>query len=125
MGPLSFIQSLSQGMAQLSQILLVYLYIFTATPNLFLPILNIFMHISTYFHVYLYLFSCIFLLISTYLPQKCGIFATDCHKSVLFYYRLPQKCGILLQFDTKVWARNVPQNEVQTNYVPHVPQMRY
>ena len=22
-------------------------------------------------------------------------------------------------------ARNVPQNEVQTNYVPHVPQMRY
>merc|ERR1712030_209933 len=42
-------------------------------------------HISTYFkhiYTYLYIFSCIFLLISTYLPQKCGI---------------------LPQFSTKVW----------------------
>merc|ERR1711936_197104 len=72
--------------------------------DIFLPILNIFIHISTYFHVYFYIFSCIFLLISTYLPQKCGIlpqiatkvccFTTDCHKSVVFYNRLPQKCVV-------------------------------
>merc|ERR1712055_1182521 len=87
----------------------VYFYIFTATSNLFLPI---FMYISTYFHVCLYLyltyldiFSCIFIpifmYISTYFyifTTKVWHFATDCHKSVLFYYRLPQKCGILLQF---------------------------
>ena len=41
------------------------------------------------------------------------------------YRYLPHKCGILLQFDTKVWARNVPQNVVQTNYVPQVPHMWY
>ena len=93
--------------------------------------------------------SCIFLLISTYLllfvhistyiyhksvvfynslPHKCGILlqiATKVWYFTTVYRYLPHKCGILLQFDTKVWARNVPQNEVQTNYVPHVPQMRY
>merc|ERR1712055_814563 len=58
-------------------------YIFTATSNLFLPISHIFMYISTYFYIF---------------TTKVWHFATDCHKSVLFYYRLPQKCGILLQF---------------------------
>merc|ERR1711936_636718 len=87
--------------------------------DIFLPILNIFIHISTYFHVYFYIFSCIFLLISTYLPQKCGIlpqittkvcciyhslpvFTYIYHKSVVFYYSLPQKCVVLLQIATKV-----------------------
>merc|ERR1711936_414049 len=52
----------------------VYFYIFTATSNLFLSILNIFMHIPNYFHVYLYLylryldiFSCIFIPIFMYI----------------------------------------------------------
>merc|ERR1711947_67658 len=86
----------------------------------------------SYFHVYFYLFLPNFMYICTYfylyLPiftTKVWYFTTDCHKSVLFYYRLPQKCGILLQFTTKVWARNVPQNGVQTNYVPQVPHLGY
>merc|ERR1712055_1075643 len=56
------------------QSLPVFTYIY-----LYLP------HISTYFkriYTYFYIFSCIFLLISTYLPHKCGI---------------------LPQFSTKVW----------------------
>ena len=44
----------------------VYFYIFTTTSNLFLPILNIFMHIPSYFHVYLYLYLLRFYL---YLPR--------------------------------------------------------
>merc|ERR1712208_279966 len=66
----------------------VYLYIFTATSNLFLPILNIFMHIPRYFHVYLYLYLLRFYL---YLPR----FTYFYHKSVVFYHSLPQKCDIL------------------------------
>merc|ERR1712030_248044 len=96
---------------------------------IFLLISTYLPHISTYFHVYFYLFLhiyCYFLHAEHYIyyylprvlpasarsPQKCVVllqiatkvccFTTDCHKSVLFYYRLPQKCGILLQFDTKV-----------------------
>merc|ERR1711984_22649 len=59
----------------------VYFYIFTATSNLFLPILNIFMHIPNYFHVYLYLyltyldiFSCIFIPIFMYIFTYFYIF---------------------------------------------------
>merc|ERR1712030_194050 len=59
----------------------VYFYIFTATYNLFLPILNIFMHIPNYFHVYLYLyltyldiFSCIFIPIFMYISTYFYIF---------------------------------------------------
>ena len=59
----------------------VYFYIFTATSNLFLPILNIFMHIPNYFHVYLYLyltyldiFSCIFIPIFMYISTYFYIF---------------------------------------------------
>merc|ERR1712208_7927 len=130
----------------------LFLPIFTYIYHIFLPILNIFIHISTYFHVYFYLFlhiyhifllfstylllfSCILLLISTYLllfstcralhlllpasprsPQKCVVFTTDCHKSVLhllqftgIYLYLPHKCGILLQFTTKVWHIRAPK----------------
>merc|ERR1711936_980754 len=50
---------------------------------------------------YLCIFSAIFMYVSTYFyifTTKVCCFTTDCHKSVLFYYRLPQKCGILLQF---------------------------
>merc|ERR1712055_1221901 len=81
---------------------------------IFIPI---FIYISTYFYI--------FILISTYLLLFVHISTYIYHKSVVFYNRLPQKCGILLQFDTKVWARNVPQNGVQTNYVPQVPHVGY
>merc|ERR1711936_1316890 len=43
-----------------------YFYIFTTTSNLFLPILNIFMYIPSYFHVYLYLYLLRF---DLYLPR--------------------------------------------------------
>ena len=85
----------------------VYFYIFTATSNLFLPILNIFMHIPSYFHVYLYLYLLRFYL---YLPRFTYFylyllrfylylprFTYFYHKSVVFYHSLPQKCDILLQ----------------------------
>ena len=39
------------------------------------------------------------------------------------YYYLPQVLPASVLPNQR--ARNVPQNEVQTNYVPHVPQMRY
>ena len=59
----------------------VYFYIFTTTSNLFLPILNIFMHIPNYFHVYLYLyltyldiFSCIFIPIFMYISTYFYLF---------------------------------------------------
>merc|ERR1712208_174776 len=77
-----------------------------------------FMYICTYF----YIFTPIFMYIFTYIYLDYGvpkylflpIFTYIYHKSVVFYHSLPQKCD-----------RDVPQNEVQTNYVPHVPQMRY
>merc|ERR1712090_81547 len=85
----------------------IYAY-FCIFSCMFIPI---FKYISTYFYIflliciYLVLFSCIslhiFMYISTYFyifTTKVWHFVTDCHKSVLFYYRLPQKCGILLQF---------------------------
>merc|ERR1712002_995563 len=79
------------------------------TSNLFLPILNIFMHIPNYVHVCLYLyltylniFSCIFIpifmYISTYFYIFLPIFTYIYHKSVVFYNSLTQKCSILLQF---------------------------
>merc|ERR1712208_165154 len=115
---------------------LTYLDIFSC---IFIPI---FMYISTYFYIFI-LISTYLLLFSTcralHLLLPARVLSASRHKSVLFYYRLPQKCVVLLQiatkvwyfyyslpiFTTKVWARNVPQNEVQTNYVPHVPQVRY
>merc|ERR1712105_393967 len=94
----------------------VYFYIFTATSNLFLPILNIFMHIPNYFHVYLYLyltyldiFSCIFIPIFMYISTYFYIFILISTYLLLFvhiftyiYLYLPQKCGILQQIATKV-----------------------
>merc|ERR1712208_55810 len=91
----------------------VYFYIFTATSNLFLPILNIFMHIPNYFHVYLYIYLPIFTTkvwylttvyhISVVFYHSLPVFIYIYHKSVVFYYSLTQKCGILVQFTTKVW----------------------
>merc|ERR1711895_357461 len=91
--------------------------------------LHIFMYISTYFYIFLAIFTArvVKSLESVQLPLKYATkvccFTTDCHKSVLFYYRLPQKCvafttvyrylphkcGILLQFDTKVWHIQAPK----------------
>ena len=72
----------------------VYFYIFTATSNLFLPILNIFMHIPSYFHVYLYLYLLrfyLYLLRFTYFylhllrfTTKVWYFTTVYHNSVIF-----------------------------------------
>ena len=63
----------------------VCFYIFTATSNLFLPILNICMHIPNYFYVYLYLyltyldiFSCIFIPIFMYISTYFYIFTPIC-----------------------------------------------
>merc|ERR1712055_1201575 len=104
----------------------VYFYLFLHISTYLHIFSAIFMYISTYFHVYFYLFLHIYHKSVAFLPQiatKVCCFTTDCHKSLLFYYRLPQKCVVLLQFDTKVWARNVTQNGAQTNYVPQAPHM--
>merc|ERR1712208_284771 len=85
--------------------------------------------------------SIYYYLLGYYLPRatKVCCFTTDCHKSVVFYYRLPQKCGILLHF-TDIYHISVvfyysltqkcglemyPKNGVQTNYVPQVPHVGY
>merc|ERR1711984_47626 len=88
----------------------VYFYIFTWASNLFLPILNIFIHIPNYFHVYLYLyltyldiFSCMFIpIFNIFRHIFMYIYTYFHHKSVVFYNRLPQKCVVLLQIATKV-----------------------
>merc|ERR1712030_159803 len=85
--------------------------------HIFLPILNIFIHIYTYFHVYFYLFLHIYhiflpisMYISTYFHVYFYLFLHIYHKSVAFYFRLPQKCvafttvyRYLPIFATKVW----------------------
>merc|ERR1711970_671406 len=81
----------------------LFLPIFTYIYHIFLPILNIFIHISTYFHVYFYLFLHIyhiilpiFMYISTYFHVYFYLFLHIYHKSVAFYHSLAQKCGIIV-----------------------------
>merc|ERR1712105_267742 len=81
-------------------------------------------YISTYF----YIFTTKVWHFCHRLPQKCVVLlqiATKVWYFTTVYRYLPHKCGILLQFDTKVWLENVPQNGVQTNYVPQVPHVGY
>ena len=64
------------------------------------------MYIFTYFHVYFYLFlhistylhifSAIFMYISTYFHVYFYLFLHIYHKSVAFYHSLAQKCGIIV-----------------------------
>merc|ERR1712208_208798 len=102
----------------------IFMYISTYFHVYFYLFLPIFMYIYTYFHLYFYLFLHIFTYFYIFTPictyfylylpiftTKVCCFTTDCHKSVLFYYRLTQKCGLEMY----------PQNWVQTYYVPQVP----
>merc|ERR1712002_1212921 len=97
----------------------VYFYIFTATSNLFLPILNIFMHIPNYFHVYLYLFSCIFIPIFNIFRH---IFINLYLFLLIFYIYtyLPRpeyiiKRHIVAINDTKVWHIPTNSNKYKAN----------
>ena len=89
---------------------------------------NIYWYIYTYFHqfipisTYIYLDLLIFTSICTYFHDN-----SKCIRYLVSNYLDQWEVSILITWSilSNQRARNVPQNEVQTNYVPHVPQMRY